>query len=301
MPQPGVDPIREELGRLYRAAQESIDARLEALLSDPGEAARRVRLRARLAELSREVTTLAADLDTAAHEWTSRRLPAVYGLGADAAATDAGNRFAWTQADVAAVTQLAGDTYSDLLTATRFMRRDVKALIRQASRDQARVALLEGTTARRAGEQLARRLQRRGVNAVRYSNGALHTIGDYSDVVLRSKTAEAYNRGTLSSLQAAGVTVVEVFDGADCGWSAHDDTDKANGSLRTLEDAAAHTIAHPRCARSFGGRPDLSAPGPSRFTPAEQDRLAQQEANRARQQAKTRARTRRRRARATAR
>lgn len=293
---PEVDAVRDELARLYQAAQRSIDARLANLVTDPATAQRRAALRRQLVDLSREVTGLAADLDGAARDWASTRMPEIYGLGADTAAGDVGNSFGWAQADVAAVRELAADTYGDLLKATRFMRRDVKVLIREASRGQARVALLEGTTARRAGEQLARQLRDRGVNAVRYSNGALHTIGDYSDVVLWSKTAEAYNRGTLNALGAAGVTVVEVFDGPDCGWVAHDDSDKANGTLRALADAAAHTIAHPRCGRSFGGRPDLAAPpdGTRRFTPQEQQRLARQEAARARAQANQRARTRRR-------
>jgi hypothetical protein len=305
VPTPEADAVREELARLYRAAQESIDRRLAELAADPAAAARRGALRRQLLELSQDVTRIAGDLDSAAREWTSRRLPEVYAMGGADTAPDT---FGWAQSDVEAVRQLAVDTYGDLLRSTRFMRRDVKAFIREATRGQARVALLEGTTATRAGEQLARQLRDRGVNAVRYKNGALHSIGDYSDMVLRSKTAEAYNRGAISSLRSAGVTFVEVSDGPDCGWTSHDDADKANGTIRSVDEAERYFIAHPRCARSFGGRPDITTPGQATqqraLRPAEQRRQAQAEQTRARtQRAATQARARRiqkRRARLTA-
>lgn len=53
--------------------------------------------------------------------------------------------------------------------------------------------------------------------------------------------------------------MVEVFDGLDCGWTTHQDTDKANRSVRTVEDAAEWPIPHPRCRRGFGPRPDLTS------------------------------------------
>lgn len=57
----------------------------------------------------------------------------------------------------------------------------------------------------------------------------------------------------------AGVAMVEVFDGLDCGWTAHQDTDKASRSVRTVEDAAEWPISHPRCRRGFAPRPDLTS------------------------------------------
>ena len=53
--------------------------------------------------------------------------------------------------------------------------------------------------------------------------------------------------------------MVEVFDGFDCGWTGHRDPDKANRSVRTVEEAAEWPISHPRCRRGFGPRPDLVA------------------------------------------
>ncbi|MFF3565364.1 hypothetical protein ACFYXS_35500 [Streptomyces sp. NPDC002574] len=70
----------------------------------------------------------------------------------------------------------------------------------------------------------------------------------------------AYNAGTLNRAREAGVLHMEVFDGADCGWTSHQDPDKATGTLRTVEEAAAWPISHPRCGRALGPlpRPDVT-------------------------------------------
>lgn len=70
----------------------------------------------------------------------------------------------------------------------------------------------------------------------------------------------AYNAGVLNRAQEVGVRYMEVFDGADCVWSSHKDTDKLNGTLRTVEEAATWPISHPRCRRAFGARPDVREP-----------------------------------------
>lgn len=295
MAPPAAEAVQEELLKLYRDASRHIDERLAALLGDPAEAQRQRRLRARLVDLSREVTGLADNLDTRARRWTGVRYPTIYGHGAQDAAAQTGGHFRWTQPDVAAVTELAHDTYADLLAATRFVRRDAKALIRELSRAQARVALLEGETARRSGEMLARQLDEHGIKAVRYNNGARHSLGDYADTVLRSKTAVAYNAGLLNTLDGSGVGWVEVFDGPDCGWTSHQDSDLANGTVRSVADAVAHSIAHPRCARSFGARTDVTnqtqAQRARQFTPEEQQAMAATERARADAQTTTRQRT----------
>lgn len=52
---------------------------------------------------------------------------------------------------------------------------------------------------------------------------------------------------------------MQVFDGAGCRWATHQDLDKAAGTLRTVEEAAASPIFHPRCGWAFGPRPDATA------------------------------------------
>ncbi|MFB6782679.1 hypothetical protein ACFCX0_36250 [Streptomyces sp. NPDC056352] len=52
----------------------------------------------------------------------------------------------------------------------------------------------------------------------------------------------AYNSGTLNRAREAGVQFMQVLDGAGCGWTSHQEPDKAAGTLRTVEDAAAWPI-----------------------------------------------------------
>ncbi|RIH58602.1 hypothetical protein D3C59_33965 [Streptomyces sp. SHP22-7] len=60
-----------------------------------------------------------------------------------------------------------------------------------------------------------------------------------------------------TALQELGTEWVEVRDGHDCGWTTHGDEDKANRTLRTVQDALAHPTSHPHCIREFLPRLDL--------------------------------------------
>jgi hypothetical protein len=44
------------------------------------------------------------------------------------------------------------------------------------------------------------------------------------------------------------------FDGDDCGWTSHDDPDKADGTIRTLDEASDYPLPHPNCVRGWTPR-----------------------------------------------
>lgn len=285
-----VDAIREELLALYRRTAAEIDDRLADLADIPDSKA--ARLRSRLRSLSRSVRADMRDLEAPTRAWITTRMPIVVEAGARVASSDLGLRFAWSQAHAAAVQKLAEDTFADLLSATQYVTRDAVALTRRAAREATRRSIVGGDTAQQAGRSLAREFTGGNpIASVRYSNGARHTLADYSDTVLRTKTAQAFNQGSLVVGREAGVEWVEVFDGPDCGWTDHDDPDLANGTIRTLDDADAHDIAHPRCARGFGMRPDITsaeqAASQGRYTPEQQAALALAERTRAAMQRPT--------------
>jgi hypothetical protein len=54
---------------------------------------------------------------------------------------------------------------------------------------------------------------------------------------------------------------MQLFGGAGSGWTSHQDPDKSTGTLRTVEDAAAWPISHPRCGGP-SGRASTSPPRP---------------------------------------
>jgi len=77
-----------------------------------------------------------------------------------------------------------------------------------------------------------------------------------SRVIALTESANAYNLGQLEGYDRSGVVdEVRIFDGLDCGWTNHDDPDKANGTTRTMADARAHPTSHPNCQRSWAPVP----------------------------------------------
>lgn len=72
-------------------------------------------------------------------------------------------------------------------------------------------------------------------------------------VIARTETAWARNTAQTAYLGASrDVEMLYVVDGPDCGWTFHDDPDKANGKHVTFAEAQQYPISHPNCRRSFG-------------------------------------------------
>jgi hypothetical protein len=256
VPQPlEVEEIQEELKRVYRQAWADIQAQLERAVLNPAAGRRR----ARLIEVRRSIEKILDEVDATSRQWIKTQLPRAYGYGAATGAQQAGGSFVeWTTIHTDAVQQLATDTFDDLLKATRYVRRDVKRVIREAGKRMAELAVSTDRTAVGAGRELSRFLEQRGLAAVRYANGARHGLDEYGQMVIRTKTALAYNEGSLNGAQEAGAKYVEVFDGPGCGWSGHEDPTQALGMIISIDEARAHPISHPNCRRSFGARPDIT-------------------------------------------
>ena len=78
----------------------------------------------------------------------------------------------------------------------------------------------------------------------------IETYKRRADTIVRTELALAHQHASHEEYKRLGVTVVEIFDGSDCGWRSHGDSDKANGSFRKLSDAERYPIAHPNCLRA---------------------------------------------------
>lgn len=172
------------------------------------------------------------------------------------------SQMVWTLAHQQAMISLATDTYGDFLKRSNEAGRASQAMVRavrQASRETIYRTATGTKTATQAGRDLADKLRTDyALDHVIYADGAIVPVSVYADMAARTKSAVAYNAGTLNAAQAQGVSFMEVFDGAGCGWTSHADPDKANGTVRSIEDCASFPIAHPRCSRSFGPRPDIT-------------------------------------------
>lgn len=212
-----IDDLLREILAAYASAGAAIDAELRDVVDEP----RLSRRRARLKSLAAEIEGLRSDPDNRVTDWTDNDLRTIYGLGGDTAAADIGVTFAWSQIHTAPVAEIAKDTLTPMLAATQHMSEDVKRLVRASSQEAALNKLLLGQTAVEAGKGLASELVKNSIAAVVYRDGSRHGIKEYSDVVMRSITAVAYNRGTVEQGEESGAKYGIIHDGPECCLYSH--------------------------------------------------------------------------------
>ncbi|MQY40531.1 hypothetical protein SRB17_85640 [Streptomyces sp. RB17] len=216
----------------------------------------------RLAQFQAAIVDFRQRVDTEARAFVARQLPHLYEEGARAAAEALGGHFSWTLIHREALQALASDSYADFLRRSEEEQRMAAAFgraVREAARRAVPLLAADHTTALQVAKALADRLAaEHQLTYVIYRNGARMPVQAWAESATLAKSAVACNAGTLNRAREAGVQWMEVCDGADCGWASHQDTDKPNGTLRSVEDAAAWPISHPRCRRAFGARPDVT-------------------------------------------
>ncbi|MFJ7422749.1 phage minor capsid protein [Streptomyces uncialis] len=216
---------------------------------------------ATLEEFKAAISDFGSRVDREARAFVTVQLPHLYREGADAAGEVVGERFGWTLVHSAALQSLASDAYGDFLRRSQEAERMAEQWYRRAraaARREVPLLAAGNMTARQAAKNLADGLAGQGLAHVVYRNGARVPVRVWAETATLTKSSVAYNTGTLNKAREAGVGVVEVFDGFDCGWTTHRDPDKANRTLRSVEEAAEWPISHPRCRRAFGPRPDAA-------------------------------------------
>jgi hypothetical protein len=285
MPQPAAnDATARQLIAVYEDAYDQLVEAWQRAAADP----RRVSQTRRLRDLLDIHEATMQGLVDASRTWWAAEVPALYAAGAAYAAQTVGSTFAWGRAHLSAVESFAGRTWDDVASALRDITDETRRVLRREIASATRSALLESKTAVQAGRDLAREAARSGLWSVEYSNGARHTMRDYADSVIRTTTAEAYNRGSVTQALVDGYEHVEYFDGADCGVTSHQDPLKANGLIVPIADVV--HLSHPRCRRAvvpaLEGRslaPDglvdigeARPPEPSPITTERQPRTARQ-------------------------
>lgn len=231
-----------------------------AVLAALSESGRAPHVVARLAEFQAVIVDFQQRVDAEARAFVTRQLPLLYEQGAQQAAEALGGRFTWTLIHTEALQSLAADSYADFLRRSQEEQRMAAAFyraVRAAARREVPLLAAGNTTALQAASALAERLAaEHQLLYVIYRGGARMPVQAWAESAVLAKSAVAYNAGTLNRAREAGVQYMQVFDGTGCGWTSHKDPDKATGTLRSVEDAAAWPISHPRCGRAFGPRPD---------------------------------------------
>lgn len=203
-----------------------------------------------LAEFDRAVAAFA-------ERWASQDLPIAYREGALSILDhlDRPHRlWSWTGRHQATITGLTAQYYADLMGRLQEALRRARAFLRAAT-DAARARLGRFTVPAFDRQQLQ---QDHPLDTVIYANDARHPVEAWARAALSWQTVTTANTAAArTALDDLGIEWLEVRDGRDCGWTSHDDPDRANGTLRTVQDALAHPSAHPHCVRELLPRPDI--------------------------------------------
>ncbi|MFF8610786.1 hypothetical protein ACF06X_33310 [Streptomyces sp. NPDC015346] len=203
-----------------------------------------------LAAFDRAVAAFAA-------RWAATDLPAAYREGAYATLDHAGRPhrpWTWTGRHQGAITSLTAQYYADLMGRLAEALRRARAFLR-AALDAARTRADRFSAARFDRDLLQRE---HPLGTVIYSGDARHPVESWARAALSWQAVTTANAGAIrTAADELRCDWMEVRDGRDCGWTTHDDPDRAHGTLRTVQDALAHSVAHPHCQREFYPRPDI--------------------------------------------
>lgn len=210
------------------------------------------RLRAAIAAFNTSLAEFNRTALAFAERWSATDLPLIYREGAHTLLDNADRRqslFTWTERHRATVTGLSAQYYADLTGRIGEALRRARAFLR-AAQDMARGDLTRfDTDALRRDHPLG---------TVVYANQARHPVESWARASITWQAVTTANTAAArTALDELGTEWLEVRDGNDCGWTSHDDPDRANRTLRTVQDALAHPTAHPHCIRELLPRLDL--------------------------------------------
>ena len=236
-------------------AQDALLRTLERLR--PGLGAT-TRIRSIVAAFNREVGEFDRLARALAVRWAAQDLPTAYRDGALRALRQADadiTLFRWTADHQAALTALTATFYTDLIGRIQEAVRRAQAFAR-AAQDATRDVTLGRN---HAGIDSARLAADHPLSTVVYQDSSRHPVKAWATSALTYQAAVTANHGAINTARLdLEAQWMEVRDGPECGWVSHQDTDHADGTIRTIDDCAAYPVAHHGCIRELIPRPDLT-------------------------------------------
>lgn len=194
-----------------------------------------------------------------AERWAAQDLPTAYRDGALRALRQADadlTLFRWTTDHQAAITALTATFYTDLIGRIQEAVRRAQAFAR-AAQDATREVTLGRA---HSGIDAARLAADHPLSTIIYRNSARHPVRDWARSALTYQGATTANTGAINTARLdLDCQWMQVRDGSECGWTSHEDTDHADGTIRSIDDCAAYPTAHHGCVRELIPRPDLTS------------------------------------------
>ena len=252
-----------------RKAQRTLDTALETAkklpVTEPSRAARIVRYNALKREVNKAYDAL---IENSATYWADQVIPDLYGQGVLQGVSQLDIPIQFEVLHHGAAKVLMDDAFDDVATGLLQVPRNFsetieraksfeslasnrKELIRLAAREGLAQQLLTGELSPADVARILRdRLWVDGIKIID-RGGRRWSPEAYTRMLVRTKSAMAYNTGSLNVFGMEGVARVAVFDGEE-----HDDVcARANGQTWSIDYAAEHVLAHPNCRRAFGPVP----------------------------------------------
>lgn len=212
------------------------------------------RLRAAIAAFNTSLAAFNRAAMAFAESWAATDLPLIYREGAWQILDQADRRnslFQWTERHRAAITTASAQYYADITSRISEALRRARSFLR-AAQDAARNTL----STRIDTDQLR---TDHPLDTVVYANNSRHPVDAWARAALTFQAVTTANTAAArTALDELGTQFVEIRDGADCGWTSHNDPDRANRTVRTVQDALAHPVAHPNCQRELLPRLDIA-------------------------------------------
>ncbi|MEU1134254.1 hypothetical protein ABZ383_31090 [Streptomyces sp. NPDC005900] len=235
--------------QLLASAQNRLLTALAAIRPGRGAGAR---IRAAVAVFNSALGAFERTARAFIERWAATDLPLIYREGAHTLLDDAGRPttlFTWTPGHQGQITALSAQYYTDLSSRLTEALRRARSFLRAAQ---------DAALARAGRLDTARLLREHPLATVLYANNHRHPAGAWALSAITWQAVTTANTGACrTALDELGVSYLEVRDGPDCGWETHDSDDKADRTLRTVQDALAHPTSHPHCIRQFLPRMDL--------------------------------------------
>ncbi|MFF9287516.1 hypothetical protein [Streptomyces griseosporeus] len=193
-----------------------------------------------------------------AERWAAQDLPLAYRDGALRALRKAGADialFRWTADHQAAITAITATFYTDLVARIQEAVRRAQAFARAAQEATREVTLGRN----HSGINAARLAADHPLSTVVYRDSSRHPVKDWATSALTYQGVFTANHGAINTgILDLAAAWFQCVDGPECGFVNHPDTDHADGTIRSADDAAAYPLAHHGCRREWIPRPDLN-------------------------------------------
>ncbi|MGV9891733.1 hypothetical protein [Streptomyces sp. NPDC003395] len=236
-------------------AQDNLLRALERL--QPGLGAT-TRIHGYIATFNHEVGEFSRLTRALAERWAAQDLPIAYRDGALRALRKAGADlalFRWSADHQAAITPITATFYTDLVGRIQEAVRRAQTFAR-AAQDATREVTLGRN---HSGIDSAALVRDHPLSTVVYRDSSRHPVKDWARSALTYQGVSAANAGAINTgIYDLNALWFQCVDGPECGFVSHPDTDHADGTIRSADDAAAYPIAHHGCRREWIPRPDLN-------------------------------------------